>query len=192
VVSLPGPVPELARWIGGRTGIVSIDADFFTHPDEQRLLPRVREWLFREAKGAPAFFRAEHVDLVGLISHPADFVLNFDFHMDCRVEFLHGDPAKTPPCSASVFETLLCDGLIERYIWAFPVARRTVAARVYSSAVVAERQPLLRRIHCIDGRDALAGLVGVEIETVFVCRSSAYATAATDAIYNDLRSRGVS
>ncbi|WP_328457648.1 hypothetical protein OG780_42885 [Streptomyces sp. NBC_00386] len=179
---------DLAQWIRGRAGIVSIDADFFTNPPEQRLLPPMRTWLTNEAAGAPVAFRTEHVDLVDLVPRPVEFLINFDFHMDCRVEFLHGDPPKCPPCSASVFETLLSDGLIERYIWAFPAVRRTVAARVFSSAVITGRQPLLSRIHGIEGRDMAEALTGIEVESVFVCRSPSYATVTTDAIYDDLQS----
>ncbi|MFB7476054.1 hypothetical protein [Kitasatospora sp. NPDC056184] len=189
MVIKPEPVADLAQWVRGRTGIVSIDADFFSDPPEQILLPPLKSWLANEAAGAPIVFRNEHVDLVDLVPRPVEFLINFDFHMDCRVEFLHGDPPKSPPCSASVFETLLGDGLIERYIWAFPAARRTVAARVFSSAVVTGRQPLLPRIHGIEGREMVGALTGVDVESVFVCRSPSYATATTDAIYDDLQSR---
>ncbi len=182
------PVADLAQWIRGRAGIVSIDADFFTDPQEQRLLPHLRTWLMNEGAEAPIVFRTEHVDLIDMVRRPVEFLINFDFHMDCRVEFLHGDPPKRPPCSASVFETLLGDGLIERYIWAFPAVRRAVAAQVFSSGVITGRQPLLSRIHCVEGRDVLGLLTGVEVEGVFVCRSPSYATATTNAIYDDLRS----
>ena len=122
---------ELHEWIRGRTGVLSIDADFFTLEDERRLVPLAEDLVARElARDARIEFRDEHVDLLGLIAEPVDFVVNLDYHMDCRVEFLHGDAPRRPPCSASLFETVLGSGLAERYVWAFPASRRADAARV--------------------------------------------------------------
>lgn len=180
---------ELDEWIHARAGIVSIDADFFTKGEEQDLAARVTEWFSsRVGSGVPVVFRDEHVDLVELVSRPVGFVLNLDYHMDLRIEFLHGEPARTPPSSASVFETLLADGLIEKYIWAFPSGRRRVASTVYTSAFVTGRQPLLAQIHCVEGRYALDRIMSrMEAVSIFVCRSPGYATAETDAIYAGLR-----
>jgi hypothetical protein len=180
----------LDEWVSGRSGIVSIDADFFTDQAEQQLAPTLAAWLARATvAGIPVAFRDDHVDLVGLVSRPVDFILNFDYHMDCRLEFLHGDQPRIPPCSASVFETLLSDGLTERYVWAFPAARSRSAALAYSSAFVANRQPLLARMHCVTGGDALERILDqVHTSLIFVCRSPDYATADTDVIYDDLRS----
>jgi hypothetical protein len=181
---------DLEKWLQRKTGILSVDVDFFTREEERPLAPRVESWVARKvAAGARVAFRDEHVDLIELISRPVDFVLNFDFHMDCRIEFLHGDEPKSPPCSASVFEGLLSQRLVERYIWAFPISKRRRAASVYSSAFSTTGRQLLTRIHCVSGRDALDELLPhAAITAVFVCRSPDYATADTDAIFADLRS----
>jgi hypothetical protein len=180
---------DVDEWIRNRSGIVSIDTDFFTNVAEQGLAAQVTDWLSRRVDGGvPVVFRDEHVDLVELVSRPVDFAVNLDYHMDLRLEFLHGEPARTPPSSASVFETLLADGLVEKYIWAFPSERRRTASMVYSSAFVTGRQPLLAQIHCVDGRYALDRIMSrVGLVSIFVCRSPDYATAETDAIYDSLR-----
>jgi hypothetical protein len=180
---------DLDQWIRGKTGTLSIDADFFTCDEERRLATRVEDLVARElAGGAHIAFHDEHVALVALVSRPVDFILNFDFHMDCRIEYLHGDAPRTPPCSASVFETLLSSGLTEKYIWAFPSTRRRDVALVYSSAVIANRQPRISDVHCVDGRYALDELLGrATIASIFVCRSPGYATTQTHAIHDRLR-----
>jgi len=185
---------ELHEWIRGRTGVLSIDADFFTLEDERRLVPLAEDLVARElARDARIEFRDEHVDLLGLIAEPVDFVVNLDYHMDCRVEFLHGDAPRRPPCRASLLETVLGSRLAERYVWAFPASRRADAARVYASAFFAYRQPLLARLHCVSGRYALERLLdGATIASIFVCRSPGYATAATDAVHDRLASLAAS
>jgi hypothetical protein len=183
------PITDVTTWLGGRTGILSIDADFFCHYPERQLAPRMGEILARMALRRPVTFCDEHVDLVRLVCHQVDFIVNFDFHMDCRIEFLHGTPPLVPPASNSVFETLLADGLVQRYVWAFPTARRAVAAQVYASAALADRQPLLQRIHAVPGEAALCGLGDAMIDSAFVCRSPAYATPETDAVHDMLRAR---
>lgn len=179
---------DLDEWIRGKRGMLSIDADFFARRDELALAPLVEDRVARElAAGAQMTFREEHVDLVELVTRPVDFVLNFDFHMDCRLEYLHGDEPRAPPCSASVFETLLSGGLTDKYIWAYPATRRRQVAQVYASAVVADRQPRMSRMHCVDGRYALHRLLGrATIDSIFVCRSPAYASADTDAVHDRL------
>jgi hypothetical protein len=181
---------DLAEWIRGRTGAVSIDADFFTDAEERRLAARVEACVARRlAAGARIAFRDEHVDLVPFVSEPVDFIVNFDFHMDCRIEYLHGDEARTPPCNASLFETLLGSAATEKYVWAFPSAREREAAIAYSSGLLASGPARMRRIHCVSGAYAIEGLLDeAMITSVFVCRSPDYATADTDAIYARLRS----
>jgi hypothetical protein len=181
---------DLDEWIRNKTGTASIDADFFTHEEERRLTARVEDYVAQQlAAGARIAFRDEHVDLVQLVSDPVDFILNFDYHMDCRIEFLHGDEPMTPPCNASLFETLLSSGSTEKYIWAFPSTRRRQAALAYSSAFVAGRQPRMHRIHCVSGAYAIDRLLGrATIASIFVCRSPEYATADTDAVYERLSS----
>ena len=181
---------DLDQWIRGKTGTVSIDADFFTDEEERRLAPGIEACVARQlVAGAQIAFRDEHVDLVPLVPDPVDFIVNFDFHMDCRIEFLHGDEPLTPPCNASLFETLLASGSTAKYVWAFPSARRREAALAYSSALLADRQPRLHRIHCVSGAYAIDRLLDrATIASIFVCRSPAYATADTDAVYERLRS----
>jgi hypothetical protein len=181
---------DLDEWIRGKTGTVSIDADFFVDQEERGLTARVEACVARQlAAGARIDFRDEHVDLVPLVPELVDFIVNFDFHMDCRIEFLHGDEPRTPPCNASLFETLLASGSAEKYVWAFPAARRKEAALAYSSALLADRQPRMPRIHCVSGAYAIDTLLDqATIASIFVCRSPDYATADTDAIYARLRS----
>jgi len=181
---------DLAEWIRNKTGTVSIDADFFTRDEERQLAPLVQDCVEEHlAAGARIAFRDEHVELVQLVSEPVDFILNFDYHMDCRIEFLLGDEPRTPPCNASLFETLLSSGLTEKYVWAFPSTRSRQAALVYSSAFIANRQPRISQLHCVSGRYALERLLNrATIASIFVCRSPDYATAGTDAILAGLRS----
>lgn len=182
---------NLNDWLPGKHGILSADADFFTFADEQLIAPEVIDYLTRKiAAGAEIAFRDEHVALIDLVARPVDFIINFDFHMDCRVEYLHGAPAKVPPCNATVFEHLLSSGLAERYIWGFPNIRAAKVASVYASAFIESNQPLLTRIHCIPGHRVLKELLELpQIDAIFVCRSPDYATANTDAILQDLHRR---
>jgi hypothetical protein len=180
---------NLEQWIHNKSGILSADADFFTLKEEQHLAPRVMSQIAAKvAAGAEIVFRDDHVDLIKLVTHPVDFVINFDYHMDCRLEFLHGEGPKIPPCNASLFESLLSASLTERYIWAYPNSRRRQVALVYSSAFVSNSQPLLTHVHCINGRYVLDELLDIaQINLIFVCRSPDYATSETDAIFEDLR-----
>ncbi|MFI5909502.1 hypothetical protein [Dactylosporangium sp. NPDC051541] len=179
-------------WVRGRTGLVSIDVDYFMHGGDPHLVAPLREWFARAVRdGARVVFRDDHVDLVELVTRPVDFIVNLDHHMDLRLEFLHGAPARRPPVNASVFETLLADGLTERYVWAHPPGRRRAAALAYSSAFAAGRQSLLPRIHCVEGRSAVRRIMcRAEVGFVFVCRSPDYADATTDAVFHDLRRLG--
>lgn len=179
---------NLKQWIHGKSGILSVDADFFTLKEEQQLAPwMISRIAWKAVSDVDIVFYDEHVDLVKLVTYPVDFVINFDYHMDCRVEFLHGEGAKTPPCSASLFENLLSTGLTSRYIWAFPNSRSRQAASMYSSAFVSNNQPLLTRIHCINGQYVMDELLDLaKISLIFVCRSPDYATVETDAILEDL------
>ncbi len=180
---------DLAEWVDGRTGLVSVDADFFTRAEEQRLIADVETWLTAVLSiGVPVTFRQDHVDLVDLMTQPVEVVLNFDFHMDLRLEFLLGDAAVVPPQDATVFETILACGLTNRYIWAHPVSRRGEVAHVYASAAVAGLQPLLARIHCVPGVDAVNKLLeSMALTSVFVCRSPGYSTVDTDLAFRRLQ-----
>src|SRR5690349_16107887 len=102
------------------SGAVSIDADFFTCPDEQSLLPTLLDWLRQRVDaGVPVTVSTDHVDLVASAPHPVDVIVNFDFHMDLSVEFLLGaEPAA--PADNSVFETVVAGGGTRRYVWAHP------------------------------------------------------------------------
>lgn len=132
--------------------------------------------------------REDHVDLVEL-AEPVDLVVNFDFHMDLRLEFLHGAPACSPPQDATVFESILATGQAGHYVWAHPESRRTDAAAAYTSAWLRGSQPLLRRIHCLPGSSVLGDLLPrVDPNLIFVCRSPAYATSQTDVVFERLRS----
>jgi hypothetical protein len=165
-----------------------VDTDFFTHPEELRIAPKLQAWLAGEVRvGVPLTFREDHVDLVQSMTTMVDLVVNFDFHMDLRLEFLHGADPLTPPQDASVFETILTAALTSRYVWAHPVSRRADAARAYASAVATGRQPLVSRIHCLPGVEALTMLKKLRISSIFVCRSPAYATADTDRVFWGLR-----
>ncbi len=181
---------DLDEWIDNKLGILSIDADFFGREEEQQLAPCIKNWVLRKVgAGVQIVFRDEHVDLIKLVSHPVNFIINFDYHMDCRIEFLYGGEPKTPPCSGSLFESLLSYGLTEKYIWALPNSRSRQASLVYSSAFVGNGQPLLTRIHCVSGRYALERILDrAKIGFIFVCRSPDYATAETDAILDSLTS----
>jgi hypothetical protein len=181
---------NLRQWIHNKSGILSVDVDFFTLKEEQQIAPLlINQISLKVLAGAEIVFCDEHVDLIDLATHPVDFIINFDYHMDCRVEFLHGASSKIPPCSASLFENLLSVGLTEKYIWAFPNSRNFQAASVYSSAFINNSQPLLTRIHCINGHSVLDELLSIaKIDFIFVCRSPDYATSETDAILEDLRS----
>ena len=166
------------------TAAVSIDADFFTLPDEQLLLAPLLAWLHGHvASGRPVVLRDDHADLVATLPHPVEVIVNFDFHMDLTIEFLLGAPA-APVADAAVFESLLAEGRTERYVWAHPVQRRATAARVYASALLADRQPLLSAIHCLPGPEALDLLAELDVVWAFVCRSPGYATPDTEAAFS--------
>ena len=171
-----------------RTGILSLDADYFLESAEHSLVPDIDRLIRDRAARTSTCFRDYHVDLTELITEPVDYVINFDSHMDCSLEFLFGAPPRDPPVNATVFEGLLARGLVRRYIWACPDSRRSLAAKVYASATVAGRQPRLSDIHCVTGRFAVAELLDhADLALIFACRSPDYATAATDAIYDGWR-----
>ena len=169
---------------------MSIDADFFKCPEEQELVGPLTRWLSdRVGKGVPVVFREHHVDFVTASAERVDVVINFDFHMDMRVEFLLGAPSAAP-MDATIFESKVATGMTERYVWAYPVSRRATVARVYATATLAARQPLLSRIHCLSGPEALSLLGELDVRSVFVCRSPQYATAVTDAAFARLQHAG--
>lgn len=180
--------PDLGAWLRGRSVAVSIDADFFAEPSEQQLVEPLAEWLADcVATGIPATCRRDHVDMIGFLVEPVDLVINFDFHMDLRIEFLHGDAPYTPPQDATVFESVLASGTAHRYLWAHPASRAADAASVYTAAFVAGKQPILGNIHCLPGHAALPLLTHGRTASVFVCRSPGYSTADTDAAFVRLR-----
>jgi hypothetical protein len=169
-----------------RSGTVSIDTDFFIRPEEQLLVEPLVRWLGRRVdEGMTVVVREHHVDFLAT-SNPVDVTINFDFHMDMRVEFLLGE-RYAAPIDATVFESVLATGKSERYVWAHPLSRRATAARVYAAATLAARQPLLSRIHCVPGPDALSMLDELDVSWAFVCRSPAYATNATDLAFARLQ-----
>jgi hypothetical protein len=173
--------------VSGHRCLISIDADFFTMPSEQRLAEQLEVWFAQVARQTPVIIRENHVDLVDLVE-PVDLVVNFDFHMDLRLEFLHGAPACSPPQDATVFESILATSRAGRYVWAHPESRRADAATAYASACLAGSQPLLQRIHCLPGTAVLTDVLPrVRPAAVFVCRSPAYATEQTDAVFERLR-----
>ncbi len=168
------------------TAVVSIDADFFTCSEEQRLRAPLVSWLgCSVTAGVPVWVSDDHVDLVEALPRPVDVIVNFDFHMDMTLDFLLGAPAARP-ADASVFESLVADRVVRRYLWAHPVSRRKTAARIYTSALLAGRQPLLGNVHCMSGVDAMAILDELDVVWAFVCRSPGYATTVTDAAFADL------
>jgi hypothetical protein len=181
---------ELARWCSHKAGVLSIDSDFFALDEERRLVPRLEATIAQKAGAhVPVLFGDEHVELIDHVREPVDFIVNFDYHMDCRVEFLRGDAPRVPPSSASVFETLLSQSLVNRYIWAVPRSRSAQAALVYSSAFAINAQPLLTRIHCVSAEYACETILDHStIDLVFVCRSPDYSTPETDAVLRRLRS----
>lgn len=165
---------------------MSIDADFFTFADEQRLLAPLVSWLLRSVTaGMPVTLSEDHVDLVAAAPRPVDVMINFDFHMDLTVDFLLGAPA-APPTDASVFESLVAKGMSRRYVWAHPVSRRETAARVYTTALLAARQPLLAKVHCVPGAEAMSMVDQLDVVWAFVCRSPGFATTKTDEAFADL------
>jgi hypothetical protein len=165
---------------------VSIDTDFFTRSEEQELLTPLARWLGERVEdGVPVFVRENHVDFAGIVAGPVDTTVNFDFHMDMRIEFLLGAPYAAP-VDATVFESVLATGMSRRYVWAHPLSRRRTVAKVYTAAALAARQPLLSRIHCLPGHEALSLLDGLEVTCAFVCRSPGYATKATDLAFTRL------
>jgi hypothetical protein len=180
---------DLGEWIDGRTGLVSIDADFFTQPEEFGIVEDVAAWFAGVVlTGARVTFHEDHVDLVDLMTDRVDVAVNFDFHMDLRREFLMGAKPLVPPQDATVFESILASGLADRYVWAHPVSRRKEVAWTYAAAVVAGRQALLKQIHCIPGVEVLQRLLNrMTVGMVFVCRSPGYATANTDLAFRHLR-----
>jgi hypothetical protein len=169
-----------------RSAAVSIDTDFFTRPDEQELVEPLATWLRdRVGDGMPVTLRDDHVDYVGLVGEPVDVTVNFDFHLDMRIEFLLGAHV-AGPTDATVFESVMSAGLTREYVWAHPVSRRPTAARVYATAVLAGEQPLLTRMHCLPGSEALSLLAELDVAWAFICRSPEYATRATDAAFAQL------
>jgi hypothetical protein len=184
---LDGAGVEPWEWAGGGSAAVSIDADFFSDPEEQRLVTPLVRWLVSRVRaGVPVDVREDHVDYHQSIRTSVDLTINFDFHMDMRIDFLFGAPP-AEPADPTVFESVLATGATRDYVWAHPVGRRQTVADVYTAALLADRQPLLRRIHGLPGADALGLLDEVEVAWVFVCRSPGYATADTDAAFQRLR-----
>jgi hypothetical protein len=181
------PLTDLRALIDRRTAIVSIDTDFFIQEDERLLAGKLEGWLEdKVSAGVRVTCRENHVDLVDLFSEPVDVVLNFDTHMDLSLGFLFGAPPRVPPEDASVFETILESDFTDRYVWAHPVSRSRDAARVYSAALLFGDQPILRRIHCLEGALAFQLLDSIRTEWVFVCRSPAYASPRTELTYRRL------
>lgn len=179
---------ELTAWMAQRQGIVSLDADFFLQSEEQQLAPLLTSWVRTKARaGIPAICAVEHLDLLAHVTKPVDYILNFDYHMDCSIEFLHGRRAKRVPCCASFFEALLSESRIAKYIWVVPSSRYHQAALVYASALMWNRQPLLRKIHCIDAKQAPVLIGAGAVELVFACRSPEYSTVQTDSIFQQLQ-----
>jgi|GEM_PF-4860954 hypothetical protein len=169
-----------------RLAAVSIDTDFFTRPDEQELVGPLARWLRdRVEDGMPVTLRDNHVDYVGLAKEPVDVTVNFDFHVDMRIEFLLG-ARLAAPTDATVFESVVATGLTQEYVWAHPVSRRPIAAKVYATAILAAKQPLLSRMHCLPGPEALSMLDELDVSWAFICRSPEYATQATDAAFAQL------
>lgn len=183
------PCLELSELVAGRRCLVSIDTDFFCNPAEQGLVSRFDTWL-RDvlSAGVPVVVEQDHVRLVDLIRERVDVIVNFDFHMDLRIDFLNGDAARRPPHDATVFESILADGLVDTYIWAHPVSRRRDAAQVFATAYLTGRQPVLGKIHCVDGADVLDHILDrVHTTSAFVCRSPGYATRDTDLVFSQLQ-----
>jgi hypothetical protein len=181
---------ELDVWCHEKVGMLSIDADFFTLEEERSLAVYLEQWIAQKVGSAvPIVFHDEHVELIKHVRRRVDFIVNFDFHMDCRIEFLRGEDTKVPPCSASVFETLISQRMVDRYVWAVPRNRMAQAALVYSSALVLNAQPSLTRIHCVSGGYACEKILDhARIDSVFVCRSPDYATHETDAVFLRMKS----
>jgi hypothetical protein len=170
-----------------RSAAESIDTDFFTPPDEQKLDEPLATWLrARVGGGMPVTLRDDHVDYVSLAEEPVDVTINFDFHLDMRIEFLLGAQVAALT-DATVFESVVATGLTQEYVWAHPVSRRPTAARVYATAVLAAKQPLLSRMHCLYGLEALSMLDDLVVSWAFICRSPEYATQATDAAFAELK-----
>jgi hypothetical protein len=169
-----------------RSAAVSIDTDFFTRRDEQELVVPLARWLRdRVEDGMPVTVRDDHVDYVDLAEEPVDVTVNFDFHLDMRIEFLLGAQPGAPT-DDSVFESVVATGLTQEYVWAHPVSRRPTAARVYATAVLTAKQPLLSRMHCLPGPEAFSMLDDLDVSWAFICRSPEYATQATDAAFAQL------
>ncbi len=167
---------------------MSIDADFFAEPNEQQLVEPLAAWLADcVAADIPTTCRKDHVDLIDFLVEPVDLVINFDYHMDIRIEFLHGDDPYMPPQDATVFESVLSSRTAHRYLWAHPAGRASDVAKIYTAAFAAGRQPILRNIHCLPGHNALPLLTKGQTTSVFVCRSPGYSTTATDAAFAHLR-----
>ena len=186
--ALTTEMPDLDAWIQGRSTALSIDADFFTEPGEQQLVEPLARWLADcIAAGVRAVYCDDHVDLVGFLSEPVDIAINFDFHMDMRIEFLQGDGPLVPPQDATVFESILSSGTAGRYLWAHPAGRAREAADMYTAAFATGRQPALRNIHCLPGHRDLSLLAKGQAKRIFLCRSPRYATTATDAVFGRLR-----
>ncbi len=57
---------------------------------------------------------------------------------------------------------------------------------MYSTALLAGRQPLLRKVHCLPGSEALDVLDELDVVWAFVCRSPAYSTRDTEASFSRL------
>jgi hypothetical protein len=177
---------EGSAWAVAGSAAVSIDADFFTNPEEQQLLSPMVRWLESRARaGVPVDMREHHVDYHESIRTSVDLTINFDFHMDMRIAFLLGAPP-AQPADSTVFESVLSTGATRDYVWAHPVSRRQTVAEVYTAAVLTDRQPLLRCIHAFSGADALRLLNEVDVAWIFVCRSPGYVTADTDAAFDRL------
>ena len=61
------------------------------------------------------------------------------------------------------------------------------AGMVLATAVLAAKQPLLSRMHCLYGLEALSMLDDLVVSWAFICRSPEYATQATDAAFAELK-----
>lgn len=182
------PLVGLVALLEGQAALLSIDTDIFVDQGELQLAAALEVQVARlVAAGVPVTYRQDHVDLVHLVDRRFDVVLNFDRHMDLSLEFLAGAAPHHPPHDATVFETILSSGHAQHYIWAYPTSRGPDAAWVFAWAVRSDRQPLVRRIHCLLATEATVLLDQLRVEWVFVCRSPEYATADSEAVFERLR-----
>jgi len=98
--------PQRGDWALGSAAI-SIDADFFAEAAEQRLVKPLARWLEHAVSaGAPVDVSEYHSDYHLDLTGPVDLTINFDFHMDMRIEFLFGDRPRACPASGSGLDAI--------------------------------------------------------------------------------------